>query len=71
LRTPAPGVRRATVMGPASANLHRSGLNPNIPERQLCANKRLMHRSKLRRYSIISSPHDMDGVANDIGGLGA
>jgi hypothetical protein len=25
LRTPAPGARRATVMGPASANLHTSG----------------------------------------------
>ena len=26
LRTPAPGVRRATIMGPASENLHTSGL---------------------------------------------
>jgi hypothetical protein len=25
LRTPAPGVRRATFMGPASANLHKGG----------------------------------------------
>jgi hypothetical protein len=26
LRTPAPGVRRAAIMGPPSANLHTSGL---------------------------------------------
>ena len=27
---PAPGVRRATIMGPASANLHRSGPGSNV-----------------------------------------
>src|SRR6266699_2469257 len=44
LRTPAPGVRRATVMGPASANFHNSGRSREFRFRPTADSRRLKCR---------------------------
>jgi hypothetical protein len=48
LRTPAPGVRGAVIMGPASENLHKTGppsnvaFDPNVREKRVLRAGRLL-----------------------------
>jgi hypothetical protein len=68
LRTPAPGVRRATFMGPASANLHKTGsggygrVKKKPPEggfdlMPVLADQAVIHTGfDLRRYAMKLTP---------------
>jgi hypothetical protein len=58
LRTPAPGVRRATFIGPASANLHKSGHSADLasmtPMTLLCKNSKIETQRRMIFFGSIS-----------------